>query len=82
LRRALSPEPTSRTHEARQGPTAMRLKIDLNGDRRLTEKVILEVQETARRLGLEIANVEVISKSPTNRKPRKPASRRKVRTRA
>jgi hypothetical protein len=60
----------------------MRLKIDLNGDRRLTEKVILEVQETARRLGLEIANVEVVSKPPTTRKARKPASRRKPRARA
>lgn len=59
----------------------MRLKIDLNGDRRLTEKVILEVQATARRLGLEIANVEVIRKPPTTRKARKPASRRKPRAR-
>jgi len=59
----------------------MRLKIDLNGDRRLTEKVILEVQELARRLGLPMPNVEVISKPPTTRKPRKSASRRKPRAR-
>ena len=57
----------------------MRLKIDLNGDRRLTEKVILEVQAAARRLGLEIANVEVMRGSPTSRKPRKTASHRKPR---
>ena len=60
----------------------MRLKIDLNGDRRLTENVILEVKAAARRLGLEIENVEVIRKTSTSRKPRKPASRRKPRARA
>jgi hypothetical protein len=60
----------------------MRMKIDLNGDRRMTEKVILEVKAAARRLGLEIADVEVISKPAVTRKPRKPASRRKARTRA
>ena len=64
----------------------MRLKIGLNGDRRLTEKVILEVKAAARRLGLEIANVEVVRKvarkPPTTRKARKPASRRKRRARA
>lgn len=55
----------------------MRLKIDLNGDRRLTEEIILEVQAAAGRLGLEIANVEVTPKPSTSRKARKPASRRK-----
>jgi hypothetical protein len=60
----------------------MRLKLGLNGDRRLTEKVILEVKAAARRLGLEIANVEVVSKPSTGRKARKPASRRKSRARA
>jgi hypothetical protein len=54
----------------------------LNGDRRLTEKVIREVQATARRLGLEIANIEVLSKPPSIRKARKkPASSRKPRAR-
>ena len=60
----------------------MRLRISLNGDRRLTEKVILEVKAAARRLGLEIANVEVVSKPSTRRKARKPASGRKPRARA
>ena len=56
---------------------AVKWKIDLNGDRRLAENVILEVQAAARRLGLEIANVEVVSQSAPAGKARKPASRRK-----
>ena len=60
----------------------MHLKIDLNGDRRVTENVILEVKAIARRLGLKIASVEVIRKPSTRRKARKPASRRKPRARA
>ena len=43
----------------------MKLKLDLNGDRRLAENVILEVKAAARRLGLEIANVEVVREPPT-----------------
>ena len=60
----------------------MRMKIALKGDRRLTENVIQEVKAAARRLGLEIANIEVIRKPSTSRKSRKPASRRKSRARA
>lgn len=60
----------------------MRLKIGLKGDQRLTEKVILEVKAAARRLGLEIENVEVIRKPSTSRKARKPASGQKRRARA
>jgi hypothetical protein len=59
----------------------MRLKIDLNGDRRLTEKIIVEVQAEARRLGIDIANVEVIREPATRRKAGKAASRRKARAR-
>lgn len=61
----------------------MRVKIGVNGDRRITEKVILEIKAVARRLGLEIANVEVVSKSLSGRKaPKpKPVSRRKSRAR-
>ena len=45
----------------------MRMKVRVNGDRRLTEKVILEVREAARRLGMEIANVEVrVYRDPDN----------------
>jgi hypothetical protein len=69
----------------------MRMKVRVNGDRRLTEKVILEVREAARRLGLEIANVEVrqetstgpkkstVRRTTTGPKSRKPASNRKPR---
>jgi hypothetical protein len=59
----------------------MRLKIDLNGDRRLTEQLILEVQAEARRLGLDPPDVEITRKPATSRKARKPASRRKPRAR-
>ncbi len=59
----------------------MRLKIGLNGDRRLTEKVILEVQAAARRLGVEVANIEVIPKPSSGRKARKRVSGRKLRAR-
>ena len=58
------------------------MKIDLVGDRRLTEKVILEVQAIASRLGLEIAKVDVSGGVSSARKVRKPTSRRKPRTRA
>jgi hypothetical protein len=64
------------------GRAAMRMKVSLNGDRRLTEKVILEVKAAARRLGLEIANVEVVRMPRATRKARKPKSRRKARARA
>jgi len=64
-----------------KAPAAMRLKIGLNGDRRLTEKVILEVQAAARRVGLEVANIEVIRKPSSSRKARKRASGRKPRAR-
>jgi hypothetical protein len=58
------------------------LKIALKGDRRVTEKVILEVKAAARRLGLEIENVEVASKPSIGRKARKPVSGRKPKARA
>jgi hypothetical protein len=61
---------------------AMRLKIDLNGDRRLTEKVILEVKAAARRFGFDIADVEVLRQGSTSRKAGKAASRRTLRDRA
>ena len=60
----------------------MYLKIALKGDRRVTEKVILEVKAAAHRLGLEIENVEVTSKPSTGRKARKLASVRKPKARA
>ena len=59
----------------------VRLKIGLKGDRRLTEKVILEVQAAARRVGLEVADIEVMRKPSSTRKARKPASGRKPRAR-
>ena len=72
----------------------MKTKIELHGDRRVAENVILEVEAAARRLGLEIENVEVVSRPSGRRKARKlasvpkaaaqrkPASRRKPRSRA
>ena len=60
----------------------MKLKLDLNGDRRLVENVILEVKAQARRLGLEIAEIEFVREAKTGRKARKPTSRQKPRARA
>ena len=55
----------------------MRLRIALKGDRRLTEKVILEVKAVARQLGMELENVEVVQKAPNGAKVRKASSARK-----
>jgi hypothetical protein len=52
----------------------MKTKIELHGDRRLTENVILEIQAAARRLGLEIENIELVRPPAGGRKARKPAS--------
>jgi hypothetical protein len=66
----------------RKAALPVQLKIGLNGNRRLAENVILEVQAAARRVGVEIANVEVFTEHPIALKARKPASRRKPRARA
>ena len=60
----------------------MKLKLDLNGDRRLAENVILEVKAEARRLGLTIADIEFLRERTTAPTARKPASPRKPRARA
>jgi hypothetical protein len=61
-----------------------RLRLDLNGDRRLAEQVILEVRAAAERLGVEIASVAVAvaPKSTIGRKAGKTPSGRKLRARA
>jgi hypothetical protein len=60
----------------------MKLKLDLNGDRRLAENVILEIKAEARRLGLKISDIQFGHEPTTRPKPRKPTLRRKPRTRA
>jgi hypothetical protein len=60
----------------------MKLRLDLKGDRRWTENVILEIKAAARRLGLKIAGVEVVRGSTTRRKARKPVLRRSSMSRA
>jgi hypothetical protein len=69
-------------HQKSLDTPAMRLKIGLNGDRRLTEKVIVEIQAAARSLGVEIASVQVVRDPVARRKARKSVSRRKARTSA
>jgi hypothetical protein len=60
----------------------MKLKLDLKGDRRLAENVILEIKAEARRRGLEIAGIELGCEPIPVPKTRKPTSPRKPRTRA
>jgi hypothetical protein len=73
---------TRKTAKDAEAHEAMHLQIGLRGDRRLTEKVILEVQAAARRVGLEVATIEVIRKPASGRKARKRSSGRKLRARA
>ena len=54
------------------GP-GMQLKIDLAGDRRLAEDVILEVRALAQRLGLEPPQVRVVNRPAVGPKTRKSA---------
>jgi translation elongation factor EF-Tu-like GTPase len=55
--------------------SGMQLKIDLAGDRRLAEDVILEIRALAQRFGLEAPQVSVVSRPAVGPKARKRARR-------
>ena len=59
----------------RKATLPLKLNVDLTGDRRLAENVILEVRAAARRVGLEIANVDIVKQQPARPKIRKSARR-------
>lgn len=40
----------------------MQMSVDLVGDQRLTQNLILEVREAARRCGLEIPDVQILQR--------------------
>lgn len=65
----------------RKPPAPMSLTIDFTGDRRVMEKLILEVQAAARRAGMEGPTIDVIRKPSPARKARKRPSVRKPRAR-
>jgi len=54
----------------------MQLSIALVGDARLTQNVILEVREVARRYGLEIPDIQVRSEPRLGPKVKRPSGRK------
>ena len=55
------------------------LQLDVAGDRRAAENVILEVRAVAERLGLNIADIQVTDEPAQAAKKRKPPSRQRRR---
>ena len=55
--------------------SGMQLKVELAGDRRLAEDVILEIRALAQRLGLDAPLVNVVSRPAVGPKARKSARR-------
>jgi hypothetical protein len=58
--------------------SGMQLKIDLAGDRRLAEDVILKIRALAQRFGLDAPQVRVVSRPAVGPKARKRARRASV----
>ena len=54
----------------------MQMRVDLTGDERLAENVILEVRAIAKRYGLETPNVEIVRQPRVGPKVKRTSGRK------